>query len=318
MSSHNTSSPPSRAPLILLGNILPQSLATLFVLARITTKSLLSHTWGPDDTTLTLSWLSSLALTVLSCLQTRYGAGQHLATVPLSNVKPSLQLAYATLLLYNLTLCLTKVSVSLFYLRVFADRWNKHLSLAALAFVVVYTVPLEVVSIAQCRPVAGVWDRALVAEGKAKCIDTIPAFYTSAVCNILADVWLIGHAVPRVLGLQMGRRQKGLLLFFLSLGWLTIIAAIIRAVRISTILRSADKTWVSYDSSIWSAVEVDVGLICASAPATWKLVKRVAPRFAEAMTSGRSSSSGRGGGGGASGSNGTDDALNDVGGGGPQ
>ncbi|KAK0609017.1 hypothetical protein DIS24_g12586, partial [Lasiodiplodia hormozganensis] len=248
------SSPPSRAPLILLGNILPQSLATLFVLARITTRSLLSrhNTWGPDDTTLTLSWLSSLALTTLSCLQTRYGAGQHLATVPLSNLKPSLQLAYATLLLYNLTLCLTKVSVSLFYLRVFADRWNKPLSLAALAFVVVYTVPLEVVSIAQ-----------------------------------------------------------------------TIIAAIIRAVRISTILRSADKTWVSYDSSIWSAVEVDVGLICASAPATWKLVKKVAPRFAEAMTNDRSSSpsSGRGGGGGgggeiSSGSNGTDDALNDAGGGG--
>ncbi|KAB2569614.1 hypothetical protein DBV05_g11712, partial [Lasiodiplodia theobromae] len=306
----------TRAPLILLGNILPQSLATLFVLARIATKSLLSHTWGPDDTTLTLSWLSSLALTVLSCLQTRYGAGQHLATVPFSNLKPSLQLAYATLLLYNLTLCLTKVSITLFYLRVVADRWNRALSLAALAFVVVYTVPLEVVSIAQCVPPAAVWDRA--GHPGAKCIDTIPAFYASAVCNILADVWLIGHAVPRVLGLQMGRRQKGLLLFFLSLGWLTIIAAIIRAVRISTILRSADKTWVSYDSSIWSAVEVDVGLICASAPATWKLVKRVAPRFAEAMTSGRSSSSGRGGGGGASGSNGTDDALNDVGGGGPQ
>lgn len=107
----------------------------------------------------------------------------------------------------------------------------------------------------------------------------------------------------------------------------TIIAAIFRAVRISTILHSADKTWVSYDSSIWSAVEVDVGLICASAPATWKLVKKVAPRFAEAMTSGRSSSSasssGRRGGrrirsgdGGSSG--GTDDALNDAGGGGPQ
>lgn len=226
MSSHNTvQSPPSRAPLILLGNILPQSLATLFVLARIATKSLLSRTWGSDDTTLTLSWLSSLALTVLSCLQTRYGAGQHLASVPLSNLKPSLQLAYATLLLYNLTLCLTKVSISLFYLRVFADRWNKPLSLAALTFVVAYTVPLEIVSVAQCRPVAGVWDRAaLVAEGKeVTCIDTIPAFYTSAVCNILADAWLIVHAVPRVLGLQMGRRQKGLLLFFLSLGWLYVI-----------------------------------------------------------------------------------------------
>lgn len=58
-----------------------------------------------------------------------------------------------------------------------------------------------------------------------------------------------------------------------------IVASVVRVVRISTILHEEDKTWASYDSSIWSAVEVDVGLICVSAPATRKLMKKIAPGF---------------------------------------
>ncbi|KAL1636205.1 hypothetical protein SLS58_009899 [Diplodia intermedia] len=308
-----TPSPESRAPLILLGNIIPQIFATAFAVARILSKSWLGggrHTWGADDTTLTLSWLASLALTTTACLQTRHGAGRHLATLAASDVAPGLQLAYATLLLYNLALALTKVSACLLYARVFADRRNRALCVAALCFVAAYTLPLEAVSAAQCRPVAAVWGKG------GRCIDTVPAFYASAACNVVADVWIIAHAVPRVLPLQIPRRQKGLLLFFLSLGWLTIIASIIRVVRISTILREPDKTWVSYDSSIWSAVEVDVGLVCVSAPATWKLVKKVAPGFAEAMTTRQHHPSDRrssGGGGGDGGSN--NEAANDAAGG---
>lgn len=163
----------------------------------------------------------------MSCLQTRYGAGQHVWNVPLSSLKPGLQLAYGTLLVYNLALSLTKISVCLFYLRVFgsssssASRTNRLLCIACIGFVVAYTIPLEVVSIVQCRPPDAVWN---TAPGEsAQCIDTIPAFYTSAACNMAVDLWLIAYAVPRVLPLPLPRRQKVVLLFFVSLGWMYVV-----------------------------------------------------------------------------------------------
>ncbi|KAK7729440.1 hypothetical protein SLS57_001925 [Botryosphaeria dothidea] len=244
---------------ILIGNIIPQALASLFVLARLACKTCFDrgNTWGLDDTAICFAWATSLSLTTMSCLQTRYGAGQHVWNVPLSSLKPGLQLAYGTLLVYNLALSLTKISVCLFYLRVFgsssssASRTNRLLCIACIGFVVAYTIPLEVVSIVQCRPPDAVWN---TAPGEsAQCIDTIPAFYTSAACNMAVDLWLIAYAVPRVLPLPLPRRQKVVLLFFVSLGWMVIVASVVRVVRISTILHEEDKTWVSYDSSIWSA-----------------------------------------------------------------
>ena len=57
------------------------------------------------------------------------------------------------------------------------------------------------------------------------------------------------------------------------------IAGIIRVIRISTILTIPDVTWVSYDSSIWSAVEINVSIICAAAPALKPIFKRYMPNF---------------------------------------
>ncbi|GME39093.1 Integral membrane protein [Neofusicoccum parvum] len=276
----------SRAPAILIGNLIPQALASLFVLARIACKLHLDwrRTWAHEDTVICLSWATSLALTVMSCLQTRYGAGQHIYAIPLRSLKPALQLAYGTLIAYNLALALTKISVCLFYLRVFcsdpAAARSRRLVVCCMAFVAAYTVPLEIVSIAQCRPASAVWEPGLAG---ARCVDTVPAFYASAASNMAVDAALVAFVVPRVLPLPVPRRQKAVLLFFVSLGWVIIIASIVRVVRISTILRAEDKTWVSYDSSIWSAVEVDVGLICVSAPATRKLLQKIAPGFARSF-----------------------------------
>jgi len=56
-----------------------------------------------------------------------------------------------------------------------------------------------------------------------------------------------------------------------------IISSVVRAIRIDHILHATDTTWQAYDTSIWSAVEINVSLICAVTPALKQLSKHFAP-----------------------------------------
>lgn len=206
-----------------------------------------------------------------------YGGGMHQADVPFSAIEPSLKLLYGTLIVYQLSLCFTKLSLCALYLKVFTTSRNGRIFLwGVLTFVVVATIILECVSIFQCSPVRGVWDTSIT---HATCINTIPAFYAATVENIVVDILLMGFAAPLILRLKLAPRQRIALLITVCLGGVPIIASIIRAVRVSNILHASDKTWVSFDSSIWSAVDANVSIICASVPSLKPLLRQIAPKF---------------------------------------
>ncbi|KAH7012019.1 hypothetical protein B0J12DRAFT_790932 [Macrophomina phaseolina] len=272
----------SRSGAIVVGNVLSQVFASTFIIARIISKAFIRRRWGADDTMLCVAWTLSIALTILACLLTRYGSGIHISELPASALVMNRKLDYASLLLYNPTLSLTKLAICLFYLSIFADPLNRRLTKAALAFILAYTVPLEAAWALQCWPLAGIWDRARHPD--AVCVDTMPHFYVTAACSMAADAWLVALVVPSILPLQIPRRQKVVLLGVVSLGWLVIVACIVRVLRIRAVADTADFTWASYDIAVWSAVEVDAGLLCAAAPATKPLFKAIAPAFLRSRT----------------------------------
>ncbi|OJD29638.1 uncharacterized protein BKCO1_7600045 [Diplodia corticola] len=282
----------SRTGEILVGNIVPQAVASTFVIARIISKAFIRRKWGADDTMLCIAWSTSLVLTTLSCVLTNYGAGIHASELPPWALSTNLKLQYASLLFYILTLSLTKLTICLFYLSIFADPLNRRLALALLAFIVAYTLPLLLLSIFQCAPIAANWDKQIASSPHTRCLPMRPHFWACAACNILADALLAAQVVPNILPLQLPRRQKAALLAVVSLGWLVVLASVIRLVRITAIpaattaAAGGDFTWASYDVTIWSAVEVDTGLVCVAAPATKPLVKRLAPGLWRALARG--------------------------------
>ena len=137
-----------------------------------------------------------------------------------------------------MTLSLTKISICLFYLRLFIDKISRYLAVGTMVFIVLYTIPLILISIFQCKPVAAVYDISIT---NSECINTLPAFYANSVFNIIVDVWLIYLVVPRIWTLKMAFRQKAALFVVVTLSWLVVIAAIVRAVRISAVLTVNDK-----------------------------------------------------------------------------
>ncbi|KAH0364596.1 hypothetical protein KCU65_g6737, partial [Aureobasidium melanogenum] len=269
--------PATRAPYILLGNLLPFLLATIFYFGRVYSRAAVLHTFGWDDWLLTTGWLAALANCIMACLLTRFGGGLHQADVPFSTIVPSLKLLYGTLIVYQLSLCFTKLSLCALYLKVFTtSRPSRIFLYGVFGFIVVATIVLECVCIFQCNPVEAVWDITLQ---KKTCIDTIPAFYASTAENILVDILLIVFAAPKIMRLNLHSRQKNALLFTICLGGVPVIASIARLIRVNNILHEEDKTWVSFDSSIWSAVDANVSIICASVPSLKPLLRQIAPGF---------------------------------------
>ncbi|KAG9674275.1 hypothetical protein KCU99_g7599, partial [Aureobasidium melanogenum] len=269
--------PETRAPYILLGNLLPFLLATIFYSGRVYSRAAVLHTFGWDDWLLTTGWLAALANCIMACLLTKFGGGLHQADAAPSTIVPSLKLLYGTLIVYQLSICFTKLSLCALYLKVFTtSRPGRIFLYGVFGFVAIATIILECVCIFQCSPVEAVWN---ITIQKKKCIDTIPAFYASTVESVLVDILLIAFAAPKIMRLNLHARQKNALLFTICLGGIPVIASIVRAIRVSSILHAEDKTWVSFDSSIWSAVDANVSIICASVPSLKPLLRQIAPGF---------------------------------------
>lgn len=237
----------------------------------------LMHQTGLDDYLLLVGWASAFVNCVLACLGTVYGEGMHQRDIKEEWIVPALKLNYATLVCYQASFAFTKLAICVFYDRVFGTMKGAKWQIYAIGgFVIAYTIPLELVSILSCVPPQKVWDPTF--EG-GYCLNTIIAFWTSFACNLISDIWIIIFAIPKVWSLKMQTRQKVILLSVLTTSWIVVIAGIVRVARISAVIHSDDTTWRSYDSSIWSAVEINVCVICAAAPAWKAIFKRYMPNF---------------------------------------
>lgn len=113
---------------------------------------------------------------------------------------------------YVLTLLLTKVSLILFYLRIFPSPrfqiWGK----LGLGFVVLPAFIIMLLQLLQCLPVQYNWDKSI---DNAKCIDVTALVYAHAGINIAQDFVILGLPIPELLQLKLDLQQKiGLIVMF--------------------------------------------------------------------------------------------------------
>ncbi|KAF2015855.1 hypothetical protein BU24DRAFT_422160 [Aaosphaeria arxii CBS 175.79] len=207
------------------------------------------------------------------------GAGNHSSTVdsPLDFVMMQ-QYAYVAQLVTIPALALSKISICLFYYRVFdSDRRGRRLIMALIITMISTSIPLTAKTIFQCQPIEAYWTEMRPDD---KCMHDLPYMYFYGSLNVLVDIGLIAIVLPRVIGLNLNKRQKGALVGIVLLGWLAAIAGIVRMVRVgqTLLVYKYDPMWNAYDISIWTSTEIYVSLICAAAPGTKPLMSKLLPK----------------------------------------
>jgi fucose permease len=187
----------------------------------------------------------------------------------------------------NPALMATKTSILIFYLRMSRNTQNilRIASYVTLGIVNVAGVVLTFMNAFQCSPVRAAYDPF---TDKSKCLSIVTLYLCSAPVNIFTDLAILVLPIPVLTGMRLPSRQKIILVFTFSLG---IFVTIIDVVRIYYLQKAAQDQIKAYDrlgtsadfaynaatAFLWSAVEVNVGIICACIPTMKPLIKLILP-----------------------------------------
>ncbi|KAI4175543.1 MAG: hypothetical protein LQ346_008056 [Caloplaca aetnensis] len=159
------------------------------------------------------------------------GVGKHLADLSPSELTILLKCFVTCWVTSSATFIITKISILLFYKRIFPLRGVRIACTIVGCLVVILGAGNFVMGFLQCRPFAYSWNKS-IAGGK--CLPMYPLFYGTAIPTLLLNAVVVCLPMPTVWCLQMKRAHKIAVLAVFSLGALVCLVGIIRITSIST------------------------------------------------------------------------------------
>ncbi|KAF8849314.1 MFS general substrate transporter [Acephala macrosclerotiorum] len=262
-------------------------LATVFVVSRLISRFGILRNRTADDWVIILAWFIAFGLSFSIDWGTAKGLGRHDVDIP-ESWRPSLRRSeYAFTILYNPALMATKTSILIFYLRMSKNTQNmlRIASYVTLAVVNIAGVVLTFLNVFQCSPVSAAYDPKQTSN---KCTSITTLYLCSAPVNIITDLAILVLPIPVLTGMRLPQRQKTVLVFTFTLGVFVTIVDVIRIYYLQQAVDNqvvahqqlgtgTDFAWNAATALMWSAVEVNVGIICACIPTLKPLVKRILP-----------------------------------------
>ncbi|KAK6431846.1 hypothetical protein LTR95_011988 [Oleoguttula sp. CCFEE 5521] len=242
--------------------------------------------FGRDDTVIAVSLLFSVVLSVTIQLAVEHGYGMHKANLTKAKLIAALRWFFIAQTPYKVVTCLNKVSAILLYQRIFISKRFQIAAWICLGIVTSWSLGSIAATIAQCVPIAGSWDKSI----HAKCIDSNAFWMGYSISNIFTDVMVLALPIPQVLKLQLNIRERMLLCGVFLMGGFVTVASILRATAVHNSLRNqSDNTWNFISRGIWTLIEANVGIICASLPILKKPIGSLLSRFLGPIITGQSS-----------------------------
>jgi fucose permease len=191
----------------------------------------------------------------------------------------------------------TKTSILVFYLTL--SKTHKVFRRATIATLIVVNVggmALTILNIIQCRPLTAAF--ASPVPPSASCTNIVTIYLSSAPLNIITDLAIFFLPMPILTSMRLPKKQKIILVITFGFG---VFVAVVDVVRIAYLqnaqratLRAAqnehsesgneqrntgDFAWYSSLSFMWSAVEINVGIMCGCVPALKPLARRFLPSW---------------------------------------
>ncbi|KAK4642208.1 hypothetical protein QC761_507120 [Podospora bellae-mahoneyi] len=210
-----------------------------------------------------------------------FGMGKDIWFVPFDNITKIMQTYFATMLTYVTTRFFIRASIILFYLRVFPAQSNFRLGKVVVwtgVFNIIYTIAFFFASLFQCQPISAFWT-AWEGVGKDQCVNLNAMAWSAAATGIAFDLWLLALPFPQLLSLNLHWKKKLMGSMMFLVGAAVIVISLIRLKTINATTRAVNPTKDTVDLSLWSGIEIDVGVICPCLPSFRLLLRKVLPRL---------------------------------------
>ncbi|KAH8594916.1 hypothetical protein B0O99DRAFT_166811 [Bisporella sp. PMI_857] len=271
---------PAAVPVVIT-TILFTSIAFIVVSLRICTRVVMLKNAGADDYLMLASMLSSIGFAVVVFMQIKYGLGSPFASMPQEHLTKFLQCLWATIPVYNLALTFSKLSIICQYMRIFTQEKVVKLCKIMLGILVVYGLWTVIGSACMCMPVSHFWDL----SPKGSCMNKLAFWFSNAALNITTDIMIFAIPMPLLKQLQLPKRQKIGLMFVFGFGAFVCVTSVIRLKALYEISVATDTALEGVNAAIWSGIEINVAIACASLPSLKPLIGKILPGFLSTTSS---------------------------------
>ncbi|KAI0012489.1 hypothetical protein F4779DRAFT_567749 [Xylariaceae sp. FL0662B] len=272
----------SYVPILIVFICLAAVVVAMRCLARFCTDMSL---WWDDWANFT-AMFCCIAYTAYALILKNGGLGIDLWAVPLHNITDQLLGYWVLVVLYIITRALIRVSIILFYLRIFRSSRAARLIWGTLFSTIVISVPIIFAGIFQCAPVSYFWWR-WDGEHTGYCFNVKAFIWAAWIIHISNDVWLMMVPLPLIAKLQLTFKKKLLISVMFCMGILVVAVTIYKLTLIESWTRGVNPTYEQVPMMIWAGIEIDLGVICACMPSL-PVLFRPAMRRLRDVTSKRS------------------------------
>ncbi|KAH8812852.1 hypothetical protein F5884DRAFT_878858 [Xylogone sp. PMI_703] len=196
----------------------------------------------------------------------RFGIGHHDSNLDPKNFEPLLVIFFATEITYALIVVVIKLSILFFYLRlVSVEGFFRTAVKVTICILIISAIQAEIVTLTQCIPFHKIYDATGTVKGK--CINTTAYFYFLASSNVVIDIWILVLPIKTLSNIKRPKREKMILYAVFGAGIFSCISGIVRLYTIGKFTKSKDPFYDAIPINIWSFIEINAGIVCASVPA---------------------------------------------------
>ncbi|GME32029.1 cfem domain-containing protein [Neofusicoccum parvum] len=163
--------------------------------------------FGWDDYSTMVTAVFLAPLTAGAILLAKNGLGKDIWTLPFHSIDATLYIFYIQEHLYIICTVLVKLSLLLFYFRIFPDAMFRKVVGATLIFALCFGVSALFAFAFQCTPIDRSW-HGWDDEHPGTCVNINALVLTAAALNICADFWIIVLPIPGIVSLQSSIRMR--------------------------------------------------------------------------------------------------------------
>jgi hypothetical protein len=186
----------------------------------------------------------------------------------------------------------TKCSILLFYRRLqkgtFNKRWQ-YCIIVAIAVTIAYVLSFIGVLIFSCTPTEANWESANPNyHKKYTCADSRHVNLVSGTMSVISDAYSVLLPCLMLRNFDAPKRQKIALNVIFCLGLIVVAAGSVRTYYFDHLWHTYDLTYAGFNVIVWAQLELQLSLVCASAPALRVFFRRYLAMPLRALSSGRS------------------------------
>ncbi|KAI5807314.1 hypothetical protein DFH27DRAFT_314072 [Peziza echinospora] len=267
----------TRGPIILGITITFLGISTTCVALRLYSRIRILRKMNIDDWLIVIAWIFCVVFSAYGCNWVKWGQGRLTKDIRLEWWQNFMKCSFLYGVIYMPTIMFTKLSIICFYLRLSPYRLFHWICFFMIGIILSWGVGFTFTSTFMCSPIKAAWEIQPYGT-RVTCINLKLMGLVLAVSNAIIDTIILLLPIPMIWHLKLSTRKKLAVYALLGLGGFVCAVSIVRVTLVTRVFVSfEDVFYKGAIIAIWTAVEVNVGIVCACLPAIRHLYNVIFP-----------------------------------------